>query len=118
MPAAIRIAPIPPISLAEWHAFQAELAGPRRIDWVQSQRRRGIRREVVWLDEVESTAYYFVEAVDPAVAYESLAAPVGDFEVWLAERLDHLHPQGVSTPIQVFDSSPKPGAWRGLAGRS
>ncbi|MDX1691176.1 MAG: hypothetical protein R3290_09170 [Acidimicrobiia bacterium] len=112
MPASISIASIPDDRLDDWRAFQAELAGPRRIEWVQSQRRRGIRREVIWLDADGPTAYYLQEAADPDAAQELDADD--PFDAWYAARLDELHPDGMRRPATVFDSSPAPGAWRGL----
>ena len=116
VPISLHVAPIAPDGIAEWRALQAELAGPRRIAWVQSQRRRGIKREVIWLDPGEAMAYYAVDGIDPDRAFFDLDR-ADAFEGWLAEHLDRLHPEGIGLVERVFDSAPKPGAWRGLPGR-
>jgi len=116
VPISLHVAPIAPDGTGDWRALQAELAGPRRITWVQSQRRRGIRREVVWLDSLGSTAYYAVEGIDPDHAFADLDRS-DDFEGWLAGHLERLHPDGIVPVERVFDSSPAPGAWRGLPNR-
>ena len=116
VPISLLVAPIAPDTIGDWRAVQAELAGPRRIPWVQSQRRRGITREVVWCDEAAAVAYYAVEGIDPVVAFGDLD-PDDAFEGWLADRFALVHPGGITPVDQVFDSSPKPGAWRGLPPR-
>lgn len=116
VPISLLVAPIAPDAVADWRALQAELAGPRRIPWVQSQRRRGITREVVWCDEAAGVAYYAVDGIDPVSTFADL--DVGDpFEGWLAACFERLHPEGIRPVEQVFDSAPKPGAWRGLPPR-
>lgn len=114
VPISLHVAHIAPGGTEEWRALQAELAGARRIAWVQSQRRRGITREAVWLHG--STAYYAVDGIDPDRAFADLDR-ADAFEGWLAEHLDRLHPDGIGLGERVFDSAPKPGAWRGLLRR-
>jgi hypothetical protein len=58
----------------EWKALHAELMGPRRIEWAQSQRRRGVTRQVVSLvsEGERQIAAVFTEASDPGAALRGL----------------------------------------------
>ena len=110
-PASITIAPIEPGSLDEWRAFYAELSGPRRSEWAESQRRRGVRREAVWLMHDPPRAVVLVEGPDPGAAAVELEASTVPFDVWFREQLDGLT-GATQTATAVFDSKPRRGTWR------
>jgi len=114
--ATISVAPVSDGRLEDWRAFHAELSGPRRIEWAQSQRRRGVTRQVISLaaDGDRHLAVVYSEAADPARA---AALPDGDdpFDSWFSEQMSDLHDAPFATEV-VFDSSPKPGPWKGWRG--
>lgn len=113
MAATVTIAPIREGNLDAWHDFVAELKGGRRIEWAQSQRRRGVTRQVITLALGDSAlAVVYSEAGDVEAAAVLLAASDDPFDTWYRSRIEELH----ETPIQaevVFDSAPRPGPWRG-----
>lgn len=118
MSASIVIAPIAGGRLEEWRAFHAELTGRRRPAWAESQRRRGITREVVflWPGPAGPSAVYLVEGAEAGAAVEDLGASSDAFDVWLRERLAHLHDR-LDFPDRLSDTRPAEGArggWRGL----
>jgi hypothetical protein len=115
MAVAIRINPIAPERVDEWRAFVAELTGPRRIEWAESHRRRGITRQVISMAEAagQPMSVVVVEADDPRVADELLMSSTHGFDVWLRGRLADL----LGAPVQVgvmYDSAPRKGPWRGM----
>jgi len=115
--ATITVAPIVEGKMPEWRSFQAELSGARRIEWAQSQRRRGITRQVISLsmDGDRTLAVVYSETSDPGRAAQTLEASDDAFDVWFKEMLGELH-EGPLESETVFDSAPKPGPWRGWRG--
>jgi hypothetical protein len=112
--ATITIRPVAPGKLDEWRAFHAELMGPRRIEWAQSQRRRGITRQVVSLarDGGHAFAVVFTEGRDPTASLRALEGSNDPFDIWLMGRVRDLH--GDALPSEVaLDTAPRPGPWRG-----
>jgi hypothetical protein len=101
-----------------WRAFYAELTGPRRAEWAQSQRRHGIRRESIWLvgEAEHARAVVLIEGPDPGAARRSLAASPDPFDLWYRGRLAEMVGEA-ELGESVFDSRPRPGTWRGLTGR-
>ena len=109
--ASVTIAPIK--NPDEWRAFVSKLQTSRRIEWAQSQRRRGITRQVITIAEGEpALAVVDTVAVDIDVATSGLDASTDPFDVWFRERVDDLHDEPFETEV-VFDSAPRPGPWRG-----
>lgn len=113
MAATVTIAPIATGKTDEWRQFVAELQTSRRIEWAQSQRRRGITRQVITIAEGEpSLAVVYTEASDVEAATVALAMSDDPFDVWYRERVGDLHDESLETEV-VFDSAPRPGPWRG-----
>lgn len=110
----LSVTPIASGMLDEWRALHTELLGPRRVEWAQSQRRRGVTRQVVSLVGSEGRFFQalFTEAIDPAGAAQELRSSSDPFDVWLVERLDAV----LADPLRseaVADTAPRPGPWRG-----
>ena len=99
----------------DFRAFVADLMNSRRIDWAQSQRRRGITRQVVGLatQNGRDLALIWVEASDPEQVLPALRASTDDFDRWLVERLDDMT-EGRLPGETIADTAPKPGPWKGL----
>ncbi|OFW66995.1 MAG: hypothetical protein A2Z12_06995 [Actinobacteria bacterium RBG_16_68_21] len=118
MAAVLSLTPIAPGKADEWRALHAELMGARRVEWAQSQRRRGVTRQVVSLVERdrESLAVVFTEAHDPEAALASLRSSSDPFDQWLVERLDAVLETSLPA-TRILDTAPRPGPWRGWRGR-
>ena len=116
MVAAVVVAPIEEGNLDAWRDFRVELAGSRRKEWAQSQRRRGITREMVFLDTAQMAVVIVVEAGDPAAAFDTLGESRDPFDRWYAERLSALHGEWRRLAF-VYDSRPMLGSWRGWSSR-
>jgi hypothetical protein len=111
--ATITVRPIAAGKLGDWRAFHAELMGARRIEWAQSQRRRGITRQVVSLIEHGGAhlAVVFSEGRDPAAAVRAIADSNEAFDM-MWEQLSDLH--GEPPPAETtLDTAPRPGPWKG-----
>lgn len=107
------IAPIKAGMVGEWREFVAELRGPRRIEWAQSQRRRGITRQVVSLTEGEpALSVVYTESRDATTATTGLNGSTTPFDVWYRDQIERLHETALPAEV-VFDSAPRPGPWRG-----
>ena len=113
MAADITITPITAGMTDEWRDFVADLKGSRRIEWAQSQRRRGITREVVSIASGSpDLAAIYTESSDHAAAAQLLNNSMDPFDEWYREQLSRL----LATPLDVavvFDSAPQPGLWKG-----
>ncbi len=113
MAANVTIAPIGNGKVDEWRAFVSDLAGARRIEWAQSQRRRGITRQVITLAEGDpALAVVYTEAGDVEAAADRLVESNDPFDAWYREQMVELHDEPMDTEV-VFDSAPRPGPWRG-----
>lgn len=114
MAATITVRPIEAAKLSEWREFHAELMGSRRIEWAQSQRRRGITRQVVSLVEHADgpMAVVFTEGRDPGASLRSLTDSKEPFDMWLLGRVRALHGEPLASEI-TLDTAPRPGPWRG-----
>lgn len=117
MSTSIVIASIAADRLEDWQAFHSELTGPRRIEWAESQRRRGITREAVfyWSGSSGPTAVYLVEGVEAGAAMDLLGESAEPFDIWLRDQLASLH-EDLDFPVRKSDTRPPPGAWRGWRG--
>ena len=114
MAAVLSLVPIASGKLDEWKALHAELMGSKRIEWAQSQRRRGVTRQVVSLvaDGDRYLSAVFTEATDPEAALDSLWVSSDPFDQWLVKRLRAVSGEPISVTT-VVDTAPRPGPWRG-----
>lgn len=113
MAAQISLTPIAGGQLDAWRAFITELQGPRRIEWAQSQRRRGISREVISLAaDGRALVVVYTESPDHTLASRLLAQSSDPFDIWYRDRLGELLEDPLDAEV-LFDSAPKPGPWRG-----
>jgi hypothetical protein len=101
----------------EWRAFHSELTVTRRGEWAESQHRRGITREAIfsWSGPAGRAAVYLVEGAEAGDALDALGSSDDPFDIWLRERLAVLHDE-LDFPVQLSDTRPSPGAWRGWRG--
>lgn len=114
MTASIYAMPIRSGKRDEFRAFVAELMGPRRIEWAESHRRRGVTRQTVFLGTFDGRdlAMIFSESPDAEGAFNSIAASDHPFDRWLAGRMSELLEARIAVET-LADTAPKPGPWRG-----
>jgi hypothetical protein len=121
VPAVLVIAAVVDGRTPEWRAFHADLAGPRRAEWVQSQRRRGIKREVIWLTDGSdgsdgAVSVTVLEGEDPGASLRHLESSNHPFDVWYRERWGEVHVADSIYAEPIFDTKLGPGLWRGWMG--
>lgn len=114
MTASIIVAPISEDRLDDWRAFLDEMTTDRRAQWAESQRRRGVTREVafLWNGARGSAVVYLMEGVEADAALDALEPAGHDFDRWYRSRLADLHEE-LDFPARLFDTRPPPGSWRG-----
>jgi hypothetical protein len=98
----------------EFRALVTELMGPRRIEWAESHRRRGVTRQAVFIGSIDGrdVAMIFSESPDPERAFTAIAASDHPFDRWLAQRMSELLEARIAVE-SLADTAPKPGPWRG-----
>ena len=114
MPATLYVMPIRPGRSADFRALVAEVMGPRRGEWAESHRRRGVTRQVMFLAPVEGreVAMVFSESPDAEQAFGSIAGSDHPFDRWLAGRMAEIFEPRVAVD-NLADTAPRPGPWRG-----
>ena len=114
MAASIYVMPIRPGRRDDFRALVGELMGPRRVEWAQSKRRRGVTRQVVFLgkDGDRQLAMVYSEAHDPDRAFNAIAVSDDPFDRWLAGKMSELLEARIAVEV-LADTAPKPGPWRG-----
>ena len=117
MTSSIVIASIAEERLDDWRAFHTELTGSRRGAWAESQHRRDVTRESIflWSGLSGPMAVYLVEGREAGAAMDALDSSEDPFDVWLRQRFADLH-DDLDFPVQLRDTRPSPGAWRGWRG--
>lgn len=86
-------APVLPDKLEAWKEFHEQLDGLRRWDFEEQQRRLGLIRHRVWLQDTPGghVALVVQEGEDPERARALLAASDHPFDVWFKEQVLDLH---------------------------
>lgn len=93
-----------PGKLEEWLRFVQTLEGGRRQEYEESRRRHGIRRERVWLTQVQRkyVAVVVADVEAPAQVVSKLASSPRPFDRWFTRRIRELHGLDIE---QVSDSA-------------
>ncbi len=96
-------APVLPGKLDAWKEFHDQLDGLRRWDFEDQQRRLGLVRHRVWLQETSEgpVALVVQEGEDPERARAILASSTHAFDVWFKEQVMELHGIDLSEPPDV-----------------
>ena len=86
-------APVLPGKLDAWKEFHDQLDGLRRWDFEDQQRRLGLVRHRVWLQDTPEgpVALVLQEGEDPERARAILASSTHAFDVWFREQVMELH---------------------------
>ena len=113
MVASIYVMPVRPGRSDDFQAFVAELMGTRRVEWAQSQRRRGVKRQVVFLGKDGSRIWrWCIPSPTTRMAFRAIAASEDPFDRWLAGKMSELLEARIVVDT-LADTAPKPGPWRG-----
>ena len=82
-----------PGKLDDWKEFHNQLDGLRRWDFEDQQRRVGLERHRVWLQDTPEgpVALVVQEGEEPERAHAILAASSHPFDVWFKEQVMELH---------------------------
>jgi hypothetical protein len=78
----------------DWRKFCAELAGPRRKDFEDLNRRYGLVRHGAWLQRMPGGGYLVIvlrEGASPQNFLPGLRNSTHPFDRWFAERISVLH---------------------------
>ena len=94
------VAPLLPGKLEAWKEFHNQLDGLHRWDFEDQQRRLGLVRHRVWLQDTPAgpVALVVQEGEDPDRARAILASSTHPFDVWFKERILELHGLDLSEP--------------------
>jgi len=78
----------------------AESSGARRGEMEEFQRRVGITRQMVWLEQTPQgdMAVVYLEADDPGRMYQELASSDRPFDRWYLQQLKEIHGIDPSEP--------------------
>jgi hypothetical protein len=108
--AAISVAPVAAGRLDDWRVSHAGLSAPRRIEWAQTLRNRGITRQAIFLAEDGDRHLSVIHS-------EAAELPGGDdrLDAWFSGYMSDLHDAPFATEV-VCDASSKPGPWKGWRG--
>jgi len=81
--------------------FSAEVSGPRRSEMEEFQRRVGITKQEVWLQQTPNGDMCIVnlEADDPGRLFEELASSDKPFDRWYVQQLKEIHGIDLSQPL-------------------
>ncbi len=96
-------APVLPGKLDAWKDFHNQLDGLRRWDFEDQQRRLGLVRHRVWLQDAPEgpVALVVQEGEDPERARAILAWSTHPFDVWFRGQIMELHGIDLSEPPDV-----------------
>jgi hypothetical protein len=110
--------PILPGKTADWHAFMAELNGPRRKEFSDSRRKAGVHeRTFLQPTSKGDTVIVTLEGADPAAAFRQMMGARDPFTTWFMDRVMAIHGVDLSTlptrsPSELVIDSEQAGAAR------
>jgi hypothetical protein len=91
--------PIAPGKTEQWQKFAAELAGPRRADYVASRKRLGIHeRTFLQKTPMGDLVVVTLEGEDPAGAFQKFSVGNDDFTKWFLTQVSAIHGVDLTKP--------------------
>ena len=98
--------PILPGKTAEWHAWMAELNGPRQQEFAASRRRAGVHeRTFLQATPMGDLVIVTLEGTDPARAFGQMMGAPDAFTTWFLERVKAVHGMDLSVPMHGSPSA-------------
>jgi len=92
--------PILPGKTDQWRRFVAELAGPRRSEYVASRQRLGVHeRSFLQSTPHGDLVIVTLDGADPAGAASQFGAPGDAFTEWFREQVLEIHGFDVAQPL-------------------
>lgn len=93
--------PILPGKTDAWRAFAAEIVGPRKSQFEQSQKEVHVTAENWYLQQTPhgDMAIIYMEGEDPASALGHISQSQGEFEMWFKEQALEIHGMDLSQPM-------------------
>ena len=92
--------PILPGKTDQWRRFVAELAGPRRGEYVASRQRLGVHERAFLQSTPQGDLVIVtVDGADPAGAVSQFGAPGDPFTQWFREQVLEIHGFGLAQPL-------------------
>jgi hypothetical protein len=92
--------PIAPGKTADWHAWMAELNGPRREEFVASRRRAGVHeRTFLQPTPMGDLVIVTLEGLDPGRAFGQMMSAGDAFTTWFLERVKAIHGVDLAAPM-------------------
>ena len=78
----------------------AEVSGPRRSEADEFQRRVGITKQMVWLQQTSQgdISIVYLEADDPGRLFQELASSDKPFDRWYRQQLKEVHGLDLTQP--------------------
>ena len=96
--------PILPGKTAAWHAWMAELNGPRQQEFAASRRRAGVHeRTFLQSTPMGDLVIVTLEGTDPGRAFGRMMGASDAFTTWFLERANAIHGLDLRAPT---DGSP------------
>ena len=97
--------PILPGKTAEWHAFIAEINGPRRAEFVESRISIGAReRTFLQSTPMGDLVIVTLEGDDPGRSFGQFVSSKDAFTLWFLDRVKAIH--GVDLSAPMLDGAP------------
>jgi hypothetical protein len=107
--------PILPGRTPEWHAWMAELNGPRHQEFVASRRRAGVHeRTFLQSTPMGDLVIVTLEGSDPVRSFAQMVTATDPFTTWFVGRVKAIHGVDLGAPMSgppsglVVDSGPVP----------
>lgn len=106
MPLMAAAFPILPGKTPEWHAWMAELNGPRREEFLDSRRRAGVHeRTFLQPTPMGDLVIVTLEGDDPGHAFGRMMSASDAFTTWFLERAKAIHGVDLTAPVTESPST-------------
>ncbi len=102
MASTVFAAPILPGKTDAWKAVIAEIAGPRKEEYLQARKSLGITKEVATLQQTPDGDFVcvYIEARDTSNILQDMVAATDPFHTWFKQAvLADVHGMGGSGPL-------------------
>jgi hypothetical protein len=92
--------PILPDKIDEWHAFIAELNGPRHADFVASRKRAGVQeRTFLQATPMGDLTIVTLEGDNPSASFGQMMSAQDEFTTWFLGKVKGLHGVDLTVPM-------------------
>src|SRR5687768_13917217 len=94
------LAPVPADKVAAWHAFMAEMTGPKNAEFIDFNKRHNLTKHEAWLCETPAGVMVCAIHEGPGSAefIPKLAQSTHPFDKWFASKLAEIHGMDLTKP--------------------